>query len=146
MNLNLWIYIKLDANYQIDWNFAPDSGFIFLYLKSKKSVENPPRYAFLPLPRLKKPFFFFDILMFTTDFIWIILRQAKNKKKYRRHKIDVKFSAESIPTVRIPIYIYIDLHLEILNFLLIFDFPASPYFVPLFWVQIWILREILHGI
>ena len=59
--------------------------------------------------------------MFTSDFIWIILRQVKNKKKYRRHKINVKFSAESIPTVRISIYIY--LHLEILDFLFIFDFP-----------------------
>ena len=65
--------------------------------------------------------------MFTSDFIWIILRQAKNKKKYRRHKIDVKFSAESIPFCQ-NIYIYIDLHLKILDFLLIFDFLASPYF------------------
>ena len=36
------MYIRLDANYQIDWNFAPVSGFIFLYLKSKKYVETPP--------------------------------------------------------------------------------------------------------
>ena len=51
------LFIRLDANYEIDWNFAPDSGFIFLYLKSKKSVENPLRYAYLPLPKHKKPVF-----------------------------------------------------------------------------------------
>ena len=68
--------------------------------------------------------------MLISDFILIILRQVKNKKKYRRHKIDVKFSAESIPTVRISIDI--NLHLEILDFLLIFDFPAPHYFVPPF--------------
>ena len=97
-----------------------------------------------PYPCLDLKTRFFYILMFTSDFIWIILRQLKNKKKYRRHNIDVKFFAESIPTVRISIYI--GLHLEILDFLLIFDFPVSPYFVLLFWVQISILREIVHGI
>ena len=51
------LYSRLDANYQIDWNFAPDPGFIFLYLKSKKYVENPPRYVSLHLPGLKKPIF-----------------------------------------------------------------------------------------
>ena len=92
-----------------------------------------------PYPCLNLKYLFFDILMLISDFILIILRQ-----KYRRHKIDVKFHAESIPTVRITIYI--GLHLKILDFLLIFDFPAFPYFVPLFWVQIWILRKILHEI
>ena len=43
--------------------------------------------------------------MLTSDFILIILREVKIWKKYQRHKIDVKFSAESIPTVRISIYI-----------------------------------------
>ena len=75
----------------------------------------------------KNRFFFKKNLTFTFDFIFILLRQSKNKKKYLRHKIDVKFPAEFIHTVRINFYI--DLYLEILIFVLIFDFPASPYLV-----------------
>ena len=50
--------------------------------------------------------------------------------EYRRHKIDVKFSAESILTVRI--YLYFDLQLKILDFVLMLDFATSPYFSGLF--------------
>ena len=48
------IFIRLDANYQIVWNFAPDSEFILLYLKSKKYVEKPPRYYTKAVENLKK--------------------------------------------------------------------------------------------
>ena len=126
---------------------APDAFFTFLYLKSKKILEKPKRYGPQALPKLKKPFYEFRQNLWINVYFWFYLnciKANKNKKKYRRHKIDVKFSAESIPTVRISIYI--DSHLEIFDFLLIFDFLASPYFLPLFWVRIWILREILHGI
>ena len=50
-------YTRLDANYQIDLNMAPDVDFTFLYLKNNKYIEKPPRYGFLPLPKLKTDFF-----------------------------------------------------------------------------------------
>ena len=49
---------------------------------------------------------FFKSLTFSFNFILIVFRHSKNKKKYPRHKIDVKFPAQSIPIVRIHIYIY----------------------------------------
>ena len=59
----------------------------------------------------------------------LLYRDSFHKNIVCGYYIEVKFSTELIPTVRI--FIYIDLHLEILDFLLIFDFPASFYFVPL---------------
>ena len=56
--------------------------------------------------------------------------RKKNIKNNVKIIIAVKLPAESIPTVSISIHI--DLHLEILDILLIFDFPAFPYFIPLF--------------
>ena len=67
----------------------------------------------------------FENLTFSFNFILIVFRHSKNEKNYPRHKIDVKFPTESIPIIRI--HKYIDLHLEILIFLLIFDFTASPF-------------------
>ena len=49
---------------------------------------------------------FFENLPFSFNFILILIRPSKNTKKYPRHKIDVKFPAESIRVVRIHIYIY----------------------------------------
>ena len=106
---------------------SPDADFTFLYLKSKKYVKKTSRYGSVTLPKLKIPVFS-EILMLISDFISITLRQVKIWKKCQRHKIDVKFSAKSIPTVWISIDI--DYHLEILDFLLIFDFLASPCFYP----------------
>ena len=74
----------------------------------------------------------------------IVTRLALPKNNFQYTVFDVKFSAGSIPIVRI--YIYIDKHLKILIFLFIFNFLAFPCFISLFWVQIRILREILHGI
>ena len=56
--------------------------------------------------------------------------EKKNIKNNVKVIIAVKLPTESIPTVSISISI--DLHLKILDFLLIFDFPASPYFILLF--------------
>ena len=55
----------------------------------------------------------------TFNFILIVIRHSKNKKKYPRHKIEY---------IYIYIYICIYLYLEIPIFLLIFDFTAFPYF------------------
>ena len=65
-----------------------------------------------------------------TFFILIIQRREKKIKNNAKIIIAVKMPTESIPTVSISIYI--DFHLQILDFLLIFDFPASLYFIPLF--------------
>ena len=70
---------------------------------------------------------FFENLTFSFNFILIVIRHSKNKKKYPRHKIDVKIS-RWIDSHCHNTYIYIDLHLEILIFLLIFNFTAFPYF------------------
>ena len=76
------IHIRLDANYRIDWNFAPDSGFILLYPKSKKYVENPPRYGWrLPCLNLK-----YRIFWYCNTYFWFYFNYTKAGKNLKKKK------------------------------------------------------------
>ena len=89
-----FIDIRLDANYQIDWNVAPDVDFTFLCLKSKEYVEKSPRYGSLPLSELKIPVFF----QYFNAYVWFHLNYTKAGKS----QIFCLFSISCLPLILHP--------------------------------------------
>ena len=67
---------------------------------------------------------FFENLTFSFNFILIVFRHSKNRKKYPRHKIDVNFPAESIPIVRI--HIYTSIFISKFSFFCLFSVSRLP--------------------
>ena len=126
------MYNRLSSISQFVWNVArnPQTDGFWLFIPEKSFVD---LFCYVsPVPVFENHGYF-RITSFASKL------DFQNKNVRLRY---VKFLARSIPIDEIYIYQFVP---QNLYFSVYVQFPASPYFIPLLWVQIWFLREIVHG-